>query len=61
MGVNEAGNGRGMVFYTTGNLVINCGASSQPSGWYDGWNVSETDPDTDEILARYTTNWGKTR
>ena len=61
MGVTLSGNGRGNVFYTTGTLIINCGADSQPSGWYDGWNVSETDPDTDEILARYTTNWGQAR
>jgi hypothetical protein len=61
MGKNISGTVTGNVFYTTGTLVINCGADSQPSGWYDGWNVSQTDPDTDEILARHTTNWGQAR
>ena len=62
MGVNESGKGTGNVFYTTsGNLVINCGADSQPSGWYEGWNASDFDPDTDEIIAYYTTNWGQER
>ena len=61
MGVNLSGSARGNVFFTTGNLVINCGADSQPEGWYDGWNVSRTDPETDEILEHYPTNWGEER
>ncbi len=62
MGVTESGMGTGNVFYTTsGDLVINCGADSQPTGWYEGWNASEYDPDTDEILAHYTTYWGQER
>jgi hypothetical protein len=61
MGVNESGKGTGNVFYTTGSLIITCGADSQPAGWYEGWNASDFDPDTDEILGYYSTGWGQER